>query len=151
MKRFRFPLQPVVVLRAHGELRAREALGAAMVNLARAEEQLAATRSRVAHFAASLATGRQELFSAAAEAQSLAAYRRECVAESEAERTTSAARKAMVQRRADYVDAHRRLEIVHRLEAKARAAHQASANRQEQAEFDDLAGRQASLRTRSSL
>jgi flagellar export protein FliJ len=151
MKRFRFPLQPVVVLRANGELRAREALGAAMLGLARAEEHLAITRSRVTRFATSLAAGRQERFSAAAEAQSLTAYRRECGIESDAERAMNVARTNMLQRRADYVDAHRRLETVHRLEAKARLAHQVAANRHEQAEFDDLAGRQASLRNRSSL
>ena len=151
MKRFRFPLQPVVVLRAHSELRAREAFGAAMLGLVRAEEQLAATRSLVARFAAALSAGRQERFSAAAEAQSLSAYRRECVVEAEAERAMIAARTAMVRRRVDYVDAHQRLDIVERLEARARAAHRVDASRNEQAEFDDLAGRQASLRARSSL
>ena len=47
MKRFHFPLQPVVVLRAHGELRAREAFGAATLGVVRAQDQLAAARRRV--------------------------------------------------------------------------------------------------------
>jgi flagellar FliJ protein len=149
MKRFRFPLRPVTILRAHGELRAREAFGTAVLALARADEDLAATRSRVARVAASLSAGRAERFPAATEGQALEAYRRECVAEAGAERAVLAARSAMLQRRVEYVEAHRRLEVVQRLEARARTAHQVEAGRQEQAAFDDLAGRQASLRVRS--
>ncbi|MGH7943932.1 MAG: flagellar FliJ family protein [Opitutaceae bacterium] len=151
MKRFRFPLRPVMVLRAHQELRAREAFGASVSELARAEDARATTRSRVARFAATLSAGRQERFSAAAEAHSLAGYRRECAVEAGTERAMVVARSTMQQRRAEYLEAHRRLEAVHRLEAKARTAHRLEANRTEQAEFDDRAGRQSGFRTRFSL
>jgi flagellar protein FliJ len=151
MKRFRFSLRPVAVLRAHRELRAREAFGAAVHAFAMAEDELAATRRRVAQFAAALSAGRRERFSAAAEAQALAGYRRECASELEAEKAMVAARAAMQQCRLEYVEAHRKLEVVQRLEAKAQAAHYLEANREEQAEFDDFAGRQAGRSTQVTL
>lgn len=146
MKRFRFPLRPVAVLRAHRELKAREAFAAAVHAFVKSEETLAATRARVAEFEAALFAGRRERFSAADEAQALAAYRREWAAEAEAGRTMAAARAAMEQRRIEYLDAHRKVEVVKRLEDKARTAHRHEVAREEQAEFDDFAGRQFAAR-----
>ena len=51
MKKFRFPLQPVGVLRAHQELRAREVFAAAVHHYVQTEERLAALRRRVAELA----------------------------------------------------------------------------------------------------
>lgn len=147
MKRFRFSLRPVAVLRAHRESRAKEIFAAAVRALAKTEEELAATRQRIAQFEAALFAGRRECFSAAQEANTLTAYRRERVVETQAERAVAAARAAMHQRRVEYLEAHRKLEVVHRLEAKARAAHQLAVNREEQAAFDEFAGRQASRRS----
>jgi len=145
MKRFRFSLRPVAVLRAHRELRAREAFGAAVHAYVQSEEQLAATRARVRQFEAALFAGRREVFSAAAEAQLLAGYRCECAAEAKAEHATITARAAMQERREEYVDAHRKLEVVNRLEDKARGAHRIEVAREEQAAFDEFAGRRALL------
>jgi flagellar FliJ protein len=147
MKRFRFSLRPVAVLRAHRESRAKEIFAAAVRALGKTEEELAATRQRIAQFEAALFAGRRECFSAAQEANTLTAYRRERVVETQAERAVAAARAAMQQRRVEYLEAHRKLEVVHRLEAKARAAHQLAVNREEQAAFDEFAGRQASRRS----
>lgn len=150
MKKFRFPLRPVTVLRAHQELRAREAFGAAVHTYVKAEQELADTRTRVKQFEESLFEGRCHSFSASDETQSLAAYRREWVAEADAERTVFNAQAAMQQRRMEYLNAHRRLKVVQRLEEKARAAHRVETAREEQAEFDDFAsrmvGRRSSLR-----
>ena len=143
MKRFRFPLRPVAVLRAHREMRAREAFAAAVHIYVKSEEELAAVRSRVARFEAALFDGRRERFSASDEAQTLAAYRRERASEAETERAMIAARAAMQERRSEYLDAHRKVEVVKRLEEKSRAAHRLECNREEQAEFDDFAGRRA--------
>ena len=55
----------------------------------------------------------------------------------------TAACVAMIDRRSFYINAHRRLEIVRKLEAKALTAHREAAQRHEQAEFDDFAGRSA--------
>jgi flagellar FliJ protein len=146
MKRFRFPLRPVAVLRAHREIRAREAFAASVHAYVLSEETLTATRARVARFEAALFAGRAGTFNPAAEAQQLAAYHRECNAEVEAERATFAARAEMDRCRADYLEAHRKLEVVKRLEAKSRLAHRLEANREEQAEFDDFATRRAMRR-----
>jgi flagellar protein FliJ len=148
MKRFRFPLRAVVVLREHCELRAREAFGAAVHAYVRSEEELATIRGRVRQFETALSAGRCEVFSAAAESQSLAGYRRECTSEIEAERAMVAARAAMQQRRIEYLEAHRKLEVVNRLEEKARQAHRAAGAREEQAAFDELSGRRAALATK---
>ena len=141
MKRFRFPLQPVAVLRAHQEIRAREAFAAAVHACVQAEETMNDARTRTAALASALQAGRRELYRAAEAAYSLAAYRRECAVELEAGRRLFAARAEMQQRRGDYVEAHRKLKVVQRLEEKARFSHSRAMHREEQAEFDDFAGR----------
>jgi flagellar FliJ protein len=143
MKRFIFNLRPLSLLRAHRESRARDLFAAAVRARVKSEEELARTRARVAEFEAALFAGRRERFAAAAEALSLAAYRRESALEVTAERAVLAARAEMGRCRADYLEAHRKLEVVQRLEEKARAAHRLAASRAEQAEFDDFAGRRA--------
>ena len=143
MKRFRFPLRPVAVLRAHRELRARESFAAAVHVYVASEAELASVRQRVARFEAALFAGRGTSFNAADEAQSLSAYRRECEAEATAERAMIAARAEMNQRRAAYIEAHRQLEVVKRLEERARTAHRLAGAREEQAEFDDFASQRA--------
>lgn len=147
MKRFRFYLQPVAVLRAHREVRAREAFAASVHAFVKSEEELARIRERVAGVEAGLSAGRRGSFSAADEAYAIAAYRRECAAEADSERAMNAARAVMAQRRAEYLDAHRKLEVVKRLEEKARRAHRQEAGREEQAEFDDFAGRRVARRS----
>lgn len=146
MKRFRFSLQPVAVLRAHRELKAREAFGAAVQAFVEAEDALAKVRARVATFEAALSAGRSGSFSAAYEANALVAYRQEREAELASERKVTAAQAAMQERRIEYLDAHRRLEVVKRLEEKARTAHRAAVGREEQAEFDEFASRRATSR-----
>ena len=107
MKRFHFNLRPVSVIRTHREMRARDAFASAVHLYVEAEEKLARVRERKAEFEAALFAGRRGRFHAAGEAQSLAAYRREC------------------------------------LEERARAGHRQAAGREEQAEYDDFAGRAA--------
>ena len=143
MKRFRFPLRPVAVLRAHRELRAQETFAAAVHTYVSAEADLARVRERVARFEATLFAGRRGSFDAAAEAQSLVAYRRECAAEAAAERVVIDTRAAMNTCRNAYLEAHRQHEVVKNLEHRARTAHGLAASREEQAELDDLAGRRA--------
>ena len=141
MKRFRFPLHSVAVLRAHEEIRAREAFAASVRVYVQAEETMARARACTAALASALQAGRCELYRAAEATNSLAAYRRECAAEMEAERLVIAARAEMKQRGDDYVEAHRKLKVVVRLEERARISHRQEAFREEQAEFDDSAGR----------
>jgi flagellar FliJ protein len=140
MKRFRFPLRPVAILRAHREVRAREAFGLAVHAYVKAEEDLSLTRVRMHALEAALFTGRKESYLAAEAALLLSDYRRECAAEIETESLVIKARAEMQRRREEYIEAHRHLEVVKRLEEKARGTHRRENDRAEQAELDDLAG-----------
>jgi flagellar FliJ protein len=146
MKRFRFPLRPVAVLRAHRELRAREAFAAAVHAYVQAEEVLAATRARVAELEQLLFAGRSGRFLAADAAALFRVYRAECHAELETERQAIDARDLMHKRRHEYIEANRQLKVVNRLEEKARSTHRAENARIEQNELDEFAGFKASRR-----
>jgi len=143
MKRFRFPLRPVAILRAHLESRAREAFAVAVQRYVGTQETLDTARRRATQLEAALHHGRSGSFNAADEAWNLQAYRREADVEIEAERAVFAAAELVRQRRNEYLEAHRQAEVVRRLELRARVAHRLAAAREEQAEFDDFAGRRA--------
>lgn len=152
MKRFRFPLTPVKVVRTREKQRAGEQFAAAVRAHGEAVEALAAARLRVARLEEAMRADRGPGFRAAAAALGFAAYRREAAAEEAAGQRAQAARAEADSRRAAYLEARRRLEIVNRLESRARAAHRAAAQREEQAELDELAGRaRAAARARSPL
>lgn len=140
MKRFRFPLRPVAILRAHHELRAREDFAAAARALAVSEQNLHAVRERICAFEAAIFASRSGSFSAGDGAQAFAAYRLECASEDAAERALASTRAILETRRAAYLEAHRKLEVVRRLETKARQLHGLELQRVEQAEFDEFAG-----------
>ncbi|HVU35303.1 MAG TPA: flagellar export protein FliJ [Opitutaceae bacterium] len=150
MKRFRFPLRPVAILRAHHEMRAREAFAASVHAFVKSEQELAAAQARVRQFELELTERRPNRFSPADQARALTAYRQECTAEVEARQAMAAAQHAMQERRAEYVEAHRKLEVVRRLEEKARNAYRYETAREEQAEFDDFAARRFIRRTLES-
>jgi flagellar FliJ protein len=148
MKRFRFPLRPVAVLRAHQEMLAREAFASAAQARARAEQELNACHERLQLIEAAVTAGRSGTFSAADEINALAAYRAECVNEVAAQKVVAEAQQVVEQRRVDYTDAHRRVEVIRRLEDKARAQHRYETMHEEQAEFDDFASQRFSARHR---
>ena len=50
------------------------------------------------------------------------------------------ARDAAQKARLEYLEAHRQLEVVNRLEEKAKTAHRLENNKAEQSELDELAG-----------
>lgn len=150
MKRFRFPLRPVAILRAHRELRAREAFASAMQTLIASEQRLSAARERVSRLGDALAAARTQTFTPGEAAATFRAYRVESLAEANAARAVTEARGAMEQRRQDYLSANRDLEIVKRLEVKARSAHRAEGLREEQIVLDDFAGFRAGRRSTSS-
>ena len=139
MKHFHFPLRPIAILRAHHEMRAREAFSAAVYAFTVAEQQLAAARARVRDLAGALTAARRERVSGQRQCEALAAFRSECAVEAAAAEGVRAAQAAMDARRCEYVDAHRKLEVVRRLEEKAYAAHRQAVMREEQAEFDEFA------------
>ena len=140
MKKFRFPLQPVGVLRAHQELRAREIFAAAVHHYVQTEERLTALRKRVADLAEVLFHGRSTRFLAADAAALMRVYRGECNGVIEGEREVIEARDAMQKRRREYIEANRRLKTVSKLEDQARERHRLAVLRTEQAELDEFAG-----------
>ena len=146
MKKFRFGLRPVSVVRAHREARAREVFASAVHAYVRSEEELMNVRTRIAKFGAAIFESRRNTFDADEHAHCLQGFRRESAEEIPAERAVFTARIEMQQRRADYLEAHRELELVKRIEDKTRARHRIACDREEQAEFDDLAGRRHSRR-----
>jgi flagellar FliJ protein len=143
MKRFRFSLRPVAVLRAHREMSAKEVFAHAVQAYGKTQEDLAQKRAQVAGIEAALSAGRQGSFSAADESQALFAYRQECQAEAESERLMLAARGVLEQRRTEYLAARRQVEVVRRLEEKARGRHREEIAHEEQAESDEFASRQS--------
>lgn len=147
MKRFRFPLRPVAILRAHQEMLAREAFASAVQAFVKSEQQVAVARQIRDTVLAELTAGRSARFTADAEIRALAAYERECAAVVEAEKAMKAAEEEMQRKRIEYTDAHRRLEVVHRLEEKARVAHRYETMHEEQNEFDDFATRRFTRRS----
>jgi flagellar FliJ protein len=140
MKRFQFPLRPVSVLRAHRDARASEAFAAALHRHASAQDEFRRIGVRMRTLEAALFNGREKSFRAGEAALLLSDYRCECAAESEAERQVTTARDDLQKARAEYLEAHRQLEVVNRLEEKARSAHRRDTNRAEQAEMDEVAG-----------
>jgi flagellar FliJ protein len=146
MKKFRFPLRPVAILRSHLELRAREAFAKAVHAYVVAEERLGSIRGHMAELESVLFTDRRDTFDAATAATFFRAYRQECALEIGAEREAIAARVAMQASRAAYLEANRKVKVVARLEDKARAAHRRDADRAEQAELDELASHRATRR-----
>lgn len=140
MKKFRFPLQPVGVLRTHQEMRAREVFASAVHQYVQAEEKLAALRKRVADLAEVLFKGRSGSFLAAEAAALLRVYRGECQAVILAAREVIEARDVMQARRQDYIEANRRLKVVQKLEERARDRHRLEGLRASQEELDELAG-----------
>ena len=143
MKRFLFPLKPVAIMRAHEELRAREALAASIRAYTQAAENLVAARARVAELEAIIALSRRERMRASDQAAFHHAYRRECAAEMESQRRLLAARAAVEKCREGFLEANRRVKTVERLEQRARAAYRLDSLRAEQSGIDEIAGRRS--------
>lgn len=141
MKRYCFPLQPLVVLRSHEERRASDAFAASLQAHAEAERALAAARARVAALSLSLTADRETPFSAHSAAAAMAEYRLECAKEAEAAAAVAQAAQQLLRRRGEYLTAHRNIEVLARLEREARRQHAAALAREEQAGYDERAAR----------
>jgi flagellar export protein FliJ len=141
MKRFRFPLHPIAVIRAHAELRARENLAAALRECAAAESHLHSWQLRLVETEMRLTGHRVGRFNGTDVASQLKAYRADCVARDDAVAALREARSEMQKRRGEYVEANRALKAIEKAEAHAREAHRAENAHLEQAEIDEFAGR----------
>ena len=132
-----------MVLRAHREMQAREAFADAVRSQNEADAELTEIQKRVAGFEAAMTAGRAERYSPAGVESTLTAYRQEVTIEARSEHAAALARTVVQQRRADFLAARRNVEVLTRLEQKARTAHRAACARDEQAALDDFAGRTA--------
>ncbi len=140
MKKFRFPLHPVAILREHHQARAREAFAVTVRAFADAETQLARKRDERHETETLMQKGRRETFRAADEISLWDAYRRICEGEKLAEQNLLTARTAMEESRQKYLEAHRAVKVVEKLEQKARTDHRLGVDREAQLESDELAG-----------
>jgi len=145
MKRFRFPLRSVAVVRAHREMQAREALAMAIQDCSRAEERWSSASARVSALAGAIGASRARPRPARDEAASLQGFRRECLVEAEGQKQALASRAVVAQRRDAYFEARRQMEIVRRLEERARASHRAAMLHAEQVELEEIARRRMPL------
>jgi flagellar FliJ protein len=150
MKRFRFPLRPVAVLRAHRQARAREAFAASVHVYVEAEEHLATIRAQQRELEAIMHDGRRATFRAADEVSFWSAYRRVCEDEVKSERTVIEARTLMEERREQYLEAHRAVKVVDKLEQKARTVYRQEVDRESQNELDEMAGFRVARRLAAS-
>lgn len=139
MKRFRFSLRPVAVIRAHIESKAKDAYRAAYSALTAAEERHARSAARVQSLAAAIDAHRRGIFSPQQAAATVRAYSLECQEMARDEQGVMTARQAMLQTREAYIKANRELKVVQRLEDKARATHLAATRVAEQNALDELA------------
>lgn len=140
MKRFRFRLESVRALRDVAERRARERFGLAQQKVAQAQQALA-TASRWREDVSTALTGALDgRFRPAEQASGLAALRQAERAEAEATRVFNEAGVARDRAREEWLSARRRLQVMQRLEERARQAHREAADKAEQSLLDELAG-----------
>ncbi len=150
MKKFRFPLRPVAILRAHRQARARQAFAESARTYVRAEEHLASVRAQRHELEVILHDGRSGSFKAADEISFWSAYRRVCAEGIKAEHQLIEARTAMEKRRQEYMESHRAVKVVEKLEQKARALYRREDEREAQLELDELAGARVARRLANS-
>jgi flagellar export protein FliJ len=137
MKRFRFNLQSVAVLRALRELRARENLAAAIRACAQTEITCAEARARRDLLEEMLRSGRAFTLRAAEHVAFLTALRRACDDEAAAERAVAEAHAVRGRRLVEYHDAARAVQVLVNLETRGRAAHRRAVEKEEQAALDE--------------
>lgn len=139
MKRFRFRLESVRALRALAERSARERFGAAQQRLAAALSELRAAEERRLALADALAASRSGSFRPADQVGGLLALQAAQQAEREAGRRHAEAQAASQRAREEWLAARRKLQVIERLEERARRAHRDAAEKAEQTLLDELA------------
>ena len=150
MKKFRFPLRPVAILREHQQARTREVFATAVHNYVEAESRLSAKRAERQDLEAVMHDGRRATFKAADEISFWDAYRRVCDEEVKTEQAVREARTVMEDARQKYLEAHKAVKVVEKLEQKARTKHRQAVDREAQAESDEQAGLRVARRLAES-
>ncbi len=138
MKRFRFRLESVRTLRELAERKARELFGLAQQQVAEATEGLRLAQHRRSELIASIAGTRTGCFRPADQVGGMAALRLAEKQELAAARTLADAEKNRDRVREDWLLARRNLQIIQKLEERARFAHRDAADKAEQSLLDEL-------------
>ena len=137
MKRFRFSLQSLKIVREARELRAREVFGAAVRVVNAADAHLSTTRREKADFERTLLAERGSSFRPADQAAFLQAHRRLITREQEAVVALQRATAERESRRAEWLNSRRDLRLIENLEDGARRTHRAAEDREAQLLLDD--------------
>lgn len=139
MKRFRFRLESVLSLRAVAELAERERFGVAQRELAAALDARRLAAERRDTLARSIAESVAGTFRPAEHSASLRALDLARQAELEAARRAEQATTARDRARETWLAARSRLQVIERLQTRARDAHREAAEKAEQTLLDELA------------
>ena len=151
MKRFRFRLEAVRTLREVAERGQREAFGAAQQRYATAEAAVQAAATARRELLDHVAGTRSGVFRPSEQTAGLEALRQAAHREAAAEKDRQEAATARDQARETWLEARRALQIIERLEEKARAEHREAADKAEQSLLDELASIGAARATPSSF
>jgi flagellar FliJ protein len=137
MKKFRFPLRTVAMVRNLAELRARENFSKAFQIYSEIDLRLQASRARVAELEEMLRTGRTATFRASDQVTFMSAMRVEAVNATKIEAELKTARKDLETARQAWLETRRDVRVIEKLEDKARLEHRTELEREIQADLDD--------------
>jgi len=138
MKRFRFRLEAVLSIRDLAERRARERFGLAQKKAADAAETLLTAKNRLTTLGESLAGARTGCFRAADQAGVMLTLRIAERGVSDSSRLLVEAETTRDRIREEWLVVRRQLQIIQRLEERARQAHREAADKSEQILLDEL-------------
>jgi flagellar export protein FliJ len=139
MKRFRFHLESVKTVRNLGEQRAREIFAAELRNLVTADAFLREARAWRESLADATGGARTQIFRSGEQTAAIEALATAVVAEKNAEKRRDLADAALAEARTRWLGCRRELEVIHRIEARAREQHRDEAEKAEQAILDEHA------------
>jgi len=137
MKKFRFPLRTVAVVRNLSELRARENFSKAFQVYSEIESRLQASRARVSQLEDMLRSGRTASFRASDQVTFMSAIRAEAINATKIEAELTASRKTLEAARQAWLETRRDVRIIEKLEGQARLEHRQELEREIQADLDD--------------
>ena len=137
MKKFRFPLKSVAIVREARELRLREAFSVALQAVAVAEDTLEQVRRRKTELEQVLLAERRRSFRPAEQIAFLQSHQRVVEEESNAVSALATALAVRETRRAEWLESRRALRLVDKLEQAALQGYPPAAEREAQRTLDD--------------
>jgi len=141
MKRFRFRLQSLLLLRELRESQAAHVLAQKLEHQKRLEQDLAQAQARSESARARLYQAEGKRFAAQDQAAALADFDRTLALEAASEKALQAHEKPLAMARQAWAEAGRDVKVVSNLKGKAEERHRHEAARSEQAQMDEAASR----------